>query len=76
MSSVKGYVLIITSIGKETDISNELKKIQGVREATPVYGEYDVVVVIEAQSLEELNKTISQIRRNPNIIRTVTLISM
>ncbi|MCI2415561.1 MAG: Lrp/AsnC ligand binding domain-containing protein [Candidatus Aramenus sp.] len=76
MSSVKGYVLIITSIGKETDISNELKKIQGVREATPVYGEYDVVVVIEAQSLEELNKVISQIRRNPNIIRTVTLISM
>ncbi|MBW9140251.1 MAG: Lrp/AsnC ligand binding domain-containing protein [Candidatus Aramenus sp.] len=76
MSSVKGYVLIITSIGKETDISNELKKIQGVREATPVYGEYDVVVVIEAQSLEELNKIISQIRRNPNIIRTVTLISM
>ncbi len=76
MSSVKGYVLIITSIGKEMDISNELRKIQGVKEATPVYGEYDVVVEIEAQSLEELNKVISQIRRNPNIIRTVTLISM
>ncbi len=76
MSIVKGYVLLITSIGKETDIVNDLKRIQGVKEATPVYGEYDIVVVIEAPTLEELNKIISQIRRNSNIIRTVTLISM
>jgi DNA-binding Lrp family transcriptional regulator len=76
MSIVKGYVLLITSIGKETDIVNDLKRIQGVKEATPVYGEYDIVVEIEAPTLEELNKIISQIRRNSNIIRTVTLISM
>ncbi|AWR93347.1 Lrp/AsnC ligand binding domain-containing protein [Acidianus brierleyi] len=76
MSIVKGYVLLITSIGKETDIVNDLKRIQGVKEATPVYGEYDIVVEIEAPTLEELNKVISQIRRNSNIIRTVTLISM
>jgi len=76
MSIVKGYVLLITSIGKETDIVNDLKRIQGVKEATPVYGEYDIVAEIEAPTLEELNKVISQIRRNSNIIRTVTLISM
>ncbi|MEM4147210.1 MAG: Lrp/AsnC family transcriptional regulator, partial [Metallosphaera sp.] len=30
----------------------------------------------EGKSLDDVNRTISQIRRNPNIIRTVTLISM
>ncbi len=53
-----------------------LKKLNGVKDATPVYGEYDVVVEVEAPDLNELNKIINQIRRNSSIIRTVTLISM
>ncbi|MDT7900706.1 MAG: Lrp/AsnC ligand binding domain-containing protein [Acidianus sp.] len=76
MGNVKAYVLLITSIGKELDVVNDVKKLNGVKDATPVYGEYDVVVEVEAADLNELNKTINQIRRNSSIIRTVTLISM
>lgn len=76
MGSLKAYVLLITTIGKEMDVVNELKKINGVKDATAVYGEYDVVLEIEGANLDELNKVINQVRRNPNIIRTVTLISM
>ncbi|BCS92773.1 hypothetical protein L3N51_00664 [Metallosphaera sp. J1] len=76
MGSLKAYVLLITSIGKETEVLNELKKLEGVKDGTAVYGEYDVVVEIEGKDLDDINRTISQIRRNPNIIRTVTLISM
>lgn len=76
MGSLKAYVLLITTIGKEMDVVNELKKINGVKDATAVYGEYDVVLEIEGGNLDELNKVINQVRRNPNIIRTVTLISM
>lgn len=76
MSNVKAYVLLITAIGKELDVVNELKKVNGVKAASPVYGEYDVVAEIEAPSLDELNKIISQIRKISSIIRTVTLITM
>ncbi|BDC18118.1 Lrp/AsnC ligand binding domain-containing protein [Acidianus sp. HS-5] len=76
MGNVKAYILLITSIGKELDVVNDVKKLNGVRDATPVYGEYDVVIEVEAPDLNELNKTINQIRRNSSIIRTVTLISM
>ncbi|MFP3399461.1 MAG: Lrp/AsnC ligand binding domain-containing protein [Acidianus sp.] len=76
MGNVRAYILLITSIGKELDVVNDVKKLNGVKDATPVYGEYDVVVEVEAPDLNELNKTINQIRRNSSIIRTVTLISM
>ena len=73
---VKAYILIVTTVGKELDVANEMKKINGVKEANPVYGEYDVVVEVNTESLDELNKVISQIRKNPSILRTVTLIVM
>ncbi|BCU69544.1 Lrp/AsnC ligand binding domain-containing protein [Stygiolobus caldivivus] len=73
---VKAYVLIVTTVGKEADVANEMKKINGVKEANPVYGEYDVVVEIIAETLDELNKVIAQIRKNTAILRTVTLIVM
>lgn len=73
---VKAYVLIVTTVGKETEVANEVRKINGVKEANPVYGEYDVVIEIYAENLDELNKIISQIRKNSAILRTVTLIVM
>ncbi|MEM0372950.1 MAG: Lrp/AsnC ligand binding domain-containing protein [Sulfolobaceae archaeon] len=73
---VKAYVLLVTAIGRESEVTNEMKKIQGVKDANPVYGEYDAVVEVEVNSLDELNKVVSIIRKNPNIIRTVTLIVM
>jgi|ECHvirMinimDraft_2_1075157.scaffolds.fasta_scaffold00306_8 transcriptional regulator, AsnC family len=76
MGSLKAYVLLITSIGKEMDVVNEMKKLNGIKDATAVYGEYDVVLEVEGENLDELNKVIGQVRRNPHIIRTVTLISM
>jgi len=76
MGSLKAYVLLITSIGKEMDVVNEMKKLNGIKDATAVYGEYDVVLEVQGENLDELNKVIGQVRRNPHIIRTVTLISM
>ncbi|BFH73602.1 Lrp/AsnC ligand binding domain-containing protein [Sulfurisphaera javensis] len=73
---VKAYILVVTAVGKETDVANSIRKINGVKEANSVYGEYDVVAEILAESLDELNKIISQIRRDPSILRTVTLIVM
>ncbi len=73
-NKVKAYILLNVILGKENDVINEMKKIPNVTDANVVYGEYDAIVEIEANSLDELNKTIAQIRRNNSILRTVTLI--
>ncbi|MEM4911982.1 MAG: Lrp/AsnC ligand binding domain-containing protein [Metallosphaera sp.] len=69
-------MLVSTTVGKEMEVADMAKKVSGVVRADPVYGEYDVVVEVEAKSSDDLKKVIYEIRRNPNIIRTVTLIVM
>ncbi|MCX8175857.1 MAG: Lrp/AsnC ligand binding domain-containing protein [Candidatus Bathyarchaeota archaeon] len=73
--SVVIYVLIVCEIGKESEIRGELEKIRGVTEARTVYGEYDVVARLETQSLRELDEIVTNIRKIPGIVRTITLIS-
>ncbi|QGA53546.1 Lrp/AsnC family transcriptional regulator [Sulfolobus sp. E5-1-F] len=73
---VRAYILVSTAVGKEMEVADMAKKVSGVVRADAVYGEYDVVVEVEAKSSDDLKKVIYEIRRNPNIIRTVTLIVM
>jgi DNA-binding Lrp family transcriptional regulator len=75
-SQVKAYILIVTSMGKESEVVEFLRKINGVIEANAVYGEYDVVAELQNKDLQGLNKIIAEVRRNPSILRTVTLIVM
>ena len=69
------YVLVVTEVGKENEVSQELGKMKGVTEARTVYGEFDVVARVEVENLKEVDETITAIRKVPGIIRTVTLIS-
>ncbi len=69
------YVLVVTEVGRESEVTRELSKIKGVTEAKTVYGEFDVVARIEAENLKEVDEIITSIRKISGIIRTVTLIS-
>lgn len=69
------YVLIVTEIGKESEVKEALEKIKGVTEAKTVYGEYDVVARLETPTLKELDEIVTTMRKISGIIRTVTLIS-
>ncbi len=53
------FVLINTEIGSEEEILNELKKIPNVKEAYVVYGVYDIVAKVEADSMDKLKEVIS-----------------
>ncbi|MEM4462460.1 MAG: Lrp/AsnC ligand binding domain-containing protein [Candidatus Bathyarchaeia archaeon] len=73
---IRAFVLITTSPGTSEDIVRS-RRIKGVKLANSVFGRYDAVVVIEADSLEELKKIIYEvIEQHPNVIRTETLISL
>ena len=68
------YVLINCDLGNEEFIISELKEIETVREVWGVLGTYDIIVKLEAGSLDEISKTITlKIRKLDKIRFTMTL---
>ncbi len=71
------FVLINSEIGSEEEILNELLKIEGVKEAYVVYGVYDVIAKIRADTMERLKEIVTwQVRRMSKIRSTLTMIVM
>jgi DNA-binding Lrp family transcriptional regulator len=66
------FVLINAEMGASLD--KDLKAIPEVKEFYSVYGVYDYVVRIEANSMEQLKDVItSKIRRMENVRSTLTM---
>lgn len=74
---MKAYVLMNTELAKEEEVVKELMKIEGVREAYALYGIYDVIAEVEAESMEKIREIVlTRIRRLENVRTTITLITM
>jgi len=48
------FVLINAEIGSESEILKELRKMEHVKEAYLVYGVYDIVAKVEADTMDKL----------------------
>ena len=73
----RAYVLINTVPEVEEEFIQELKTIEGVKEATSVYGIYDFVAKVEADNLEKVKEIITwKIRRLKDVKASVTLIAV
>lgn len=77
---MRAYVLITTKPGRSEEVVSEIKAGdigKSIKLADSVYGHYDAVIVIEMNDLKKLMETVYKvIEKNPNIIRTETLISL
>jgi DNA-binding Lrp family transcriptional regulator len=70
------YVLAKVEAGKDKEVLKEVKKMSGVKQATPTYGVYDLHVEASFDTMEELDRFIFEaIRKVPGIKETVTLIA-
>lgn len=71
--TVKAYILIQTDVGKAAAVAAQASMIEGVVSAEDVTGPYDVVVRVEAPSVDELGRmVVSHLQRIEGITRTVT----
>lgn len=67
---ISAYTLVRVETRKNVGVFNTIRKLPAVKEVTPVYGEYDLLVKSETKTLEELDSFIY------NSLRTISGIKM
>ncbi|MFA5605428.1 MAG: Lrp/AsnC ligand binding domain-containing protein [Dehalococcoidales bacterium] len=69
----RAYVLVETAVGKTKAVVTSLRKMEGIESVDTVTGPYDVIAVVEADTLNEVGDIITaQIHTIDGISRTVT----
>ncbi len=69
------FVLINAEIGSESEVLAELKKVEGIEEAYSVYGVYDVIAKVKADTMDKLKDVVTwRIRRLNKVRSTLTMI--
>ena len=71
--AVKAYVLIQTEVGKSAHVSMHAARLDGVIFAADVIRPYDVIVQVEADSIDDLGKmVVSRLQLTDGVTRTLT----
>jgi DNA-binding Lrp family transcriptional regulator len=77
---LRAYVFITTKPGTSEEVIKALEEatqLKGVIHADSIYGRFDAIVVLEAESLEEIAEIVYKvIEKIPNIVHTETAISL
>jgi DNA-binding Lrp family transcriptional regulator len=71
---VIGVTMVNVSPGNEKKVYNDVKKMKNIRDIYHVFGEFDFVIIIQADSLSDLNKTVDTIRELEGITKTQTVV--
>jgi DNA-binding Lrp family transcriptional regulator len=73
----KAYVLIETAVGKNKEIVNAINQLKGITSVDYVTGPYDIITIIEADSLNEIGDMVTQnIHPLAGITRTTTCLAL
>lgn len=71
--AAKAFVLIETAVDKSRDVVSALKGVKGVTSVDTVTGPYDVIAVIQGETLNDIGDIVTgRIHTIPGISRTVT----
>jgi len=69
----RAYVLIETVAGRNTDVVSALRQLPHVSRVDVVTGPYDIIGVVEANSLAEVGAVVTtRMQPIPGVARTVT----
>lgn len=70
---INAYILVQVEVGTGADVGEEIAKIPGVLSTAVVTGPYDLVVLGEAGSIDELGRlVVSRIQAVDGVTRTMT----
>ena len=66
--------VMVNSVPYQSEwVLERIREIKGVKEAYRLYGVYDIIAVVKAETIEELKGIILNIRKVKQIMSTLTL---
>jgi len=69
------FVLINADLGAEEELLKSLRNLEHVKDVYVVYGVYDIIARVEADTMEKVKETITwMIRRLDRVRSTLTMI--
>ena len=69
------YVLLKTELGSEDAVIEELKQLEQIKRVERTFGDYDMVVKMEAEHIEKIREIITwSIQKMKNVRTTRTLV--
>ena len=75
--AAKAFVLIETAVGKNKEVVTALERLKGMESVDTVTGPYDIIAVIEAESLNDIGDLVTgKIHPIAGISRTVTCLAI
>jgi DNA-binding Lrp family transcriptional regulator len=75
--AAKAFVLIETEVGKTKEVVSALSKLKGVTSVDTVTGPYDIITILQGESLNDIGDAVTgKIHPIPGISRTVTCLAI
>jgi len=75
--AAKAFILIETVVGRNKEVVTTLKKLEGVATVDIVTGPYDVIAIIEGETLNDIGDLVTtKIHPIAGISRTVTCLAI
>ncbi len=71
----EAFVFIVSEIGQEHQVITELQAVPEVKESYLVYGVYDIIAKVEAESMQSLKDVVGlRIRQLDSVRTTLTMV--
>ncbi len=75
--TARAYVLIETAVGRTREVTSAIERLEGVKSVDPVTGPYDIIAIVEGESLNEIGDLVTgKIHPIAGISRTVTCLAI
>ena len=77
MAETRAYVLVETAVGRVAGIAIALRGMPGLVSVDSVTGPYDIILVLEAESLPEVADLVTEhVHTISGVVRTVTCLAV
>ncbi len=77
MAETRAYVLVEAAVGRVAGITIALRGMPGLVSVDSVTGPYDIIIVIEAESLPEVADLVTEhVHTISGVVRTVTCLAV
>lgn len=75
--TAKAFILMETAVGKNKEVVASLKQLKGIQSVDSVTGPYDVIAIVEAESLNDIGDLVTRkVHPVAGISRTVTCLAL